>query len=130
MSTMLIILLFACALAIVHNMAPSHAKTKAFGLDWNMGARDDNPGPVPAIAERYERARVNFHENFVIFVALALALEMTGNAGKLGVAAAALWLAARAIYLPLYAAGTPKIRTLVWSASMLGLLLMAVDLLR
>lgn len=130
MSTMLIILLLACALAIIHNLAPGHYKTAAFGSEWNMGPRDDAPGPVPAIAERNERARVNYHENFVIFVALALALEMTGNTSKLGVAAAALWLAARVIYLPLYAAGTPKIRTLIWSASMVGLMVMALDLMR
>lgn len=130
MSTMLIVLLLACALAIVHNVAPSNVKTRKFGVEWNMGPRDENPGEVPPLAGRLERARVNYHENFVIFVALALALEITGRANGLGNAAAALWLASRVIYLPLYAAGTPKIRTLVWSVSLLGLVLMAGDLLR
>lgn len=129
MSSMMIILLIACGLAVVHNLAPTQIKTKALGLDWNMGPRDETPTTLPPVAGRLERARANFHENFVVFAALALMLEVTGHTGKLGVAAAALWLAARAIYLPLYAAGTPKVRTLVWAASLLGLVLMALDLI-
>ncbi len=130
MSPMLIILVLACLLAVIHNLAPSHVKTKKFGTDWNMGPRDDTPGDVPALAGRLERARVNYHENFVIFVALALALVATGTADKLGIAGAALWLAMRVLYLPLYANGTPKIRTLIWMASMIGLMLMGADLFR
>jgi len=95
-----------------------------------MGPRDENPGEVPVVADRLERARVNFHENFVIFVALVLALEVTGRASGMGEAAAWLWIAMRVVYLPLYAAGTPKIRTLIWAGSALGLVLMAVDLVR
>jgi uncharacterized MAPEG superfamily protein len=34
-----------------------------------------------------------------------------------------IYLIARAVYLPLYAKGTPKVRSLVWVASILGILL-------
>ena len=32
-----------------------------------------------------------------------------------------VWLGARVIYLPLYAAGIPVIRTIVWTIGMIGL---------
>ncbi len=37
---------------------------------------------------------------------------------------AALWLGARIVYLPLYAAGVPVLRSLVWLASLLGIALL------
>ncbi len=130
MDPILLALLAGCVLALVHNLAPVQVKTKAFGTDWNMGPRDTDPGAVPPLAGRLERARVNFQENFVVFAALALALLATGHADKLGIAAAWLWIATRAIYLPLYASGTPKIRTLVWAVGILALVLMGADTLR
>ena len=32
-----------------------------------------------------------------------------------------IWLGARVVYLPLYLAGVPVVRTLVWTNSMIGL---------
>ena len=32
-----------------------------------------------------------------------------------------IWLGARVVYLPLYAAGVPVVRTLVWTVSVIGL---------
>ncbi len=122
-------LIAACVLAIVHNLAPTHIRTKAFGRDWNMGARDTDPALEPPLAGRLERARVNYHENFVVFVALALLLIVTGRESVVGEAGAVTWLITRLIYLPLYAHGTPKVRTLVWTLSVLGLIAMAVDLI-
>ena len=44
-------------------------------------------------------------------------------------AGAWLWLAARVIYVVLYATGIPVVRTLVWTASILGLVLMLIRLM-
>ena len=121
-------LIAACVLAIVHNLAPTHVRTKKFGRDWNMGARDTDPAAEPHLAGRLERARVNYHENFVVFVALALLLIVTGRDSIIGEIGALVWLVLRLIYLPLYAKGTPKVRTLVWTVSLLGLIAMAIDL--
>ena len=43
--------------------------------------------------------------------------------------AAWVWLGARVLYLPLYWAGIPKVRTLVWGVSLLALLFMLARLL-
>ena len=40
-----------------------------------------------------------------------------------------LWLGARVVYLPLYGFGVPKVRTLVWMDSIIGLILAIKPLL-
>ena len=78
---------------------------------------------------RLLRALRNFLETYPAFIALALALVVTGKAGGLGATGAWLWLLARVLYVALYAAGIPLVRTLVWAASIVGLVLMLVRLI-
>jgi len=40
-----------------------------------------------------------------------------------------IWLSARAVYLPLYAAGVPVVRTVVWTISAVGLVMVIWPLL-
>jgi uncharacterized MAPEG superfamily protein len=40
-----------------------------------------------------------------------------------------MWLGARIVYLPLYAAGVPVVRTVVWTVSMAGLVMVIWPLL-
>jgi len=47
---------------------------------------------------------------------------LAGKASALTAIAAWVWLAARAVYLPLYAAGVPRVRTYVWAVALLALL--------
>ena len=62
-------------------------------------------------------------------IVLSLALALTGKTGGNGALGAEIWLAARVIYVPLYLAGVPFLRTLVWTASIIGLIMMLVKLL-
>ena len=50
--------------------------------------------------------------------------------GTLSVYGAGLYVAARALYVPLYAAGTPIVRTLVWTVSVIGLVMVIVAFFR
>ncbi len=75
------------------------------------------------------RALRNFLETYPAFIALAVALAITGKTGGIAATGAILWLVARIIYVILYAAGTPVIRTIVWFASVIGLAMMAIQLL-
>ena len=50
------------------------------GMAFNAGPRDD-PKPLGAVAGRAERAFANFKETWPIFIALALALAVTGRSG-------------------------------------------------
>jgi uncharacterized MAPEG superfamily protein len=43
---------------------------------------------------------------------------------------ALVWLGARVVYLPLYALGVPKVRTLAWAVGMAGLMMVLWPALR
>ena len=81
------------------------------------------------VAGRLLRALKNLLETYPAFIALVLALVVTGKTGGLGATGAWLWLVARVVYVVLYAAGIPVFRTLVWSASIIGLVLMLIRLM-
>ena len=68
------------------------------------------------------RARGNFLETFPLAIVALLGVVVAGKANGLSAIAAWVWLAARLVYLPLYWAGVPKVRTLVWAIALLALL--------
>ena len=118
-----VVLLFA------HIMLQGQAATRERGVGWNAGPRDDATKPLGRLAGRADRALNNFRETYPAFVALALALAVTGRTGGIGAAGAVLWFAARIVYLPLYLAGMPYLRSMVWLASAVGMLMMLARLL-
>ena len=94
-----------------------------------LGPRDDNRQSGNVMAGRFKRALENLLETYTAFVALALALVVTGKSGDIAATGAWVWLAARVVYVPLYAFGVPAVRTLVWCVSIVGLLMMLFRLL-
>jgi len=63
------------------------------------------------------------------FVALALALAVTGRDDGLGATGAHIWFWARVFYVPAYALGVPFLRTAIWTISIVGLVVMLVALI-
>ncbi len=118
----LIVLALSGLLLLVHVFAAIHVKTKQYGVDWNMGARDEElPSPGP-LAARLERARDNFLETLPLAIIALGGVVVAGKASELTAIAGWVWLGARVAYLPLYAAGVPKVRTYVWAVALLALL--------
>ena len=93
-----------------------------------LGPRDDNRQSGNVMAGRFKRALENLLETYPAFVALALALVVTGKSGGIAATGAWVWHAARVVYVPLYAFGVPAVRTLAWVVSVVGLLMMLVRL--
>ena len=93
-----------------------------------LGPRDDNRQSGNVMAGRLKRALENLLETYPAFVALALALAVTGKTGGVAATGAWVWLIARVVYVPLYAFGVPAVRTLAWVVSVVGLLMMLVRL--
>ena len=129
MRTELLVLAWGCVLALVHLFVAVRFKTRQYGTRWNVGARDEELPPPQPIVGRLARAQANFFETFPIAAAAILLLGITGRWSELTAAGAVLWLAARAIYLPLYAVGVPVVRTIVWLASIVGIALILWPLL-
>ena len=122
MTSELTVLALAGVMMVVHIFAATHYKTKQYGVEWNMGARDEETPPLNDIAGRLDRARGNFLETLPLAIIGLLGVTLAGKANELTAIAAWVWLAARLVYLPLYWAGIPKVRTLVWGVSLLALL--------
>jgi uncharacterized MAPEG superfamily protein len=94
-------------------------------LPWLMGPRDD-PKPVGVVAARLNRALANFLETFPLFAVALIACVAVGKLGPTTLYGSALYVVARALYVPVYAAGVPIVRTLVWAASIVGIVMVIV----
>ena len=111
----------AVLIGLVHLVWAAAAAQPQRGLKWNAGPRDE-PIVLTGVAGRLERAFANFRETFPFFAALVVVDYLGGRLGDLTAYGAALYVAARALYIPLYAFGVPYLRSLVWVASMVGIL--------
>lgn len=120
----IIVLALGCVLMLAHIFAAGHYKTAQYGKNWNMGARDEALPPLNPVAGRLVRAQANYQETFPVVAALLLAITVAGKASDVTAIAAWAWLAARVIYLPLYWAGVPKVRTLVWGVGLIALVVL------
>jgi uncharacterized MAPEG superfamily protein len=108
-------------LLLVHIFAAVHLKTKQYGREWNVGARDDALPPLNPVAGRLARAQANFQETFPIAIVALLGVVIAGQTSSSTALGGWIWLGARTIYLPLYAIGVPVVRTVVFVISLVGL---------
>ena len=120
---------WAIVLGLVQLLLASLLVTRLRGLAWNAGPRDRDNGPAPGVAGRAERALRNFLETFPFFAAAVLGAAAAGRTDALTALGVQLYLWARVAYVPLYLAGVPYLRSLVWGVSMAGLLLVLRALL-
>lgn len=116
-------------LGFVHIAFASFAATAQRGVAWNVSSREQNVAPLTGAAGRLSRALSNFMETFPLFAAMALAVVLAEKGSQLSEWGAGLYLAARVVYLPLYGFGVPVVRSLVWIAAALGIVLLVVALL-
>ncbi|MBM3645127.1 MAG: hypothetical protein FJX02_12405 [Alphaproteobacteria bacterium] len=116
----------AMVLGLMHLTAASFTFKAQVGNRYSVGARDENLQPK-GVAARLDRAQRNFLETFAIFVAAILLAHMLGKSGSWSQIGAPLYLAGRVLFLPLYAAGVPWLRTFSWNAATLGLVLVMVQ---
>lgn len=110
-------------LALVNILWAGNVRTKQYGVEWNMGARDAQMPPLDPLAGRLLRAQANFYETFPLFAAALLGAAAVAHLGWKTQAGSVLYFVGRLIYLPLYAKGVPKVRTLAWAVAMIGFLL-------
>ncbi len=124
-SPILVLLVLSVALLVFHVALQGMLATRELGSQWNAGPRDDAREPAGILAGRAARASANFRETYPGFVALALAVSIANDPSGWGLIGAWLWFIARLVYIPLYLAGVPYIRSLVWLIALAGLGIMA-----
>ncbi|MES2902514.1 MAG: MAPEG family protein [Pseudomonadota bacterium] len=121
MSTELMILGWTLVLALVQILLAAQMRTSETGLSYNMGARDGAAAPPRPITARLQRAQANLFETLPLFAAAVLIAHVGGREGELTLWGSYAYLAARVLYVPLYAFGVPLVRSLVWGVSIAGL---------
>jgi len=94
----------------------------------HSGPRDSLPAPGRYRA-RALRAAENFAENLPIFVTLGLlALAVEGAEMAQAVLGAQIFVLSRVVYIAVYVAGVPMMRSVVFMAGFVGLAIMALAL--
>ena len=124
------ILALAAGLLLFNILAAANLKTKQYGTRWNMGARDEKLPPLNPVAGRLVRAQANLLETLPIAIIALIGVVVAGRTSAWTALGGWIWLGMRVIYLPLYWAGVPKLRTLVYLTSLIGLGMVIWPLLR
>ena len=96
---------------------------------WLSGPRDE-PKPLSIVAGRLDRALKNFLETFPLFAVALISTYIAGKLGPLTLYGSALYVIARALYVPVYASGIPYVRTLVFVASVVGIVMVIAAFFR
>ena len=91
-------------------------------LTYLLSSRDSSSKPS-IYAQRANRASRNLLETLPIFIGISI-LSLIREVDNSSVAL--LWLILRTIYVPIYVLGVDYIRTAIWTASLICLILMGV----
>ncbi len=121
-------LAWAVVLGLAQLMIAATLGTQQRGLGWNAGARDGEARPLTGVAARMDRALHNFRETFGFFAAAVLVVVIAQKTSAHTALGAQLYFWARVAYVPVYAAGIPYLRTLIWAAATAGMVMVLLAL--
>ena len=120
-------LLWAVALTFAQMLVAVLGATGQVGLPRLAGNRE---GLAPCVgwAGRAARAHHNMLESLVLFAALVLVAVVSNKTNATTLLGAQLFFWARLAYALVYIAGIPWLRTLLWLVSVIGLVLIFLQL--
>ena len=127
MTIELSLLAWAIVLGLVHAVATGQVATMQHGLRYNMSPRDIQR-PVTGVGGRIQRAFANYMQTFPFFAAAVLVAHVADRHSWLTVFGAHLFFWSRLIYVPLYAAGIPVVRTIAFLTATAGIVLILIAL--
>ena len=107
----------------------THFKNMQYGYAWNAGPRDDVMPPLNPMAGRFGRALANFIETFPFFAAAVLMAHVANRHSVLTFWGVQLYFWGRVAYVPAYAVGIPWVRSLIWTVSLIGIVLVLAALI-
>ena len=127
MSPDLKFLVWSVALTLLQMVVSALTATQQCGLPRLAGNREDMPS-LTGIAGRAQRAHRNMLESLVLFAALVLVAQATGKADAATALGAQLFFWGRLAYALVYLAGIPWLRTGVWAVSIVGIVIIFLQL--
>jgi uncharacterized MAPEG superfamily protein len=122
-------LVLSIVLGLVQIVLSSHSASRQHGYRWAAGSRDEIVPPLQGVAGRLERALRNFAETFPLFAAAVLVAGIANRHSWMTVHGSELYFIARVAYVPLYAFGVRLVRSFVWNAATMGIVLILIALL-
>jgi uncharacterized MAPEG superfamily protein len=117
------VLFCAIALGLVQLLLATMASVSGRGLPWGVGARDEGWPALGKFGARLERAWKNFIETFPLFAAAVLLAHGLDKHSANSALGTQIYLWARVLYVPAYVFAIPFVRTLIWTASMVGIVM-------
>jgi uncharacterized MAPEG superfamily protein len=130
---MVLLILLVLALFVVQTLLPGRFREPATAggpgkLAENLSNRD-HMRPFTVHGERAARALANMQEAMPVFLGVALMDMIVAPEAPMVTTGALVFLIARALYVAVYIAGVAVVRTLLWVASWVGLVMMLLPLL-
>ncbi len=122
------LLVWSVGLAFVQVLVAVVGAALWHGLDTLLGNRE-YMSDVPGWGGRAERASINMIQNLALFAPLVLVAHVTGRTNATTALGAQIFFFARLAYAFVYPIGIPYLRTLVWTVSVIGLVLIFIQLL-
>jgi uncharacterized MAPEG superfamily protein len=123
----LMLLVWAVVLTLVQAVVAVNGAVMQVGLPTLAGNREGLPD-MTGWAGRAARAHRNMLENLVLFAVLVLVAVFTGKTNAMTLLGAQIFLWARVAYAAVYVIGLPWIRTGVWGVSVVGLVMIFLQL--
>jgi uncharacterized MAPEG superfamily protein len=129
MTAELMYLVWSAALTVVLAVIAVAGATLEVGLPRLAGNRENMP-EMSGWAGRAARAHSNMLENLVLFAILVLAARAANISNGMTLLGAQLFFWGRVAHAIIYLAGIAWLRTAAWTVSVIGLLLMFLQLIR
>lgn len=129
MTTETLIILLTFVLALVNYLMPAYFALTNAGVLSLAGPRDGVGVGDTLVAQRAERANNNFKETLPWAIGLLILVQVTGDANGTTALGGWIYLICRIAYIPLYLMGIPYLRSIVWTISIVGLIMIALQLL-
>jgi uncharacterized MAPEG superfamily protein len=124
----LLVLAGSGLLLVLQIVLAAQLGNRQYGLRWAASPRDESMDPPGVLLGRARRALANLLETWPLFAAAVLAVGLAHRFDVWSLAGAHLYLWARVVYLALYLAGAPLIRSLVWNVALVGILMVLAQL--
>jgi uncharacterized MAPEG superfamily protein len=121
------LLVWSGFLALVQMLVAAAGANSQVGLSALAGNRDSMPR-LTGWAQRATRAHLNMLENLVVFAIFVLVAHAAGRLNEMTVLGAQLFFWARLAYAIVYLAGIPWLRTAIWAVSLVGMLMVGLQL--
>lgn len=122
-STEFTMLWASAVLGVFYLLAAVVPSVLARGMPWALGPRDEPGADAGKVGGRLDRAWKNFLETFPLFIAAILVESSVVQDSTLGAMGAQLYFWGRVAFLPIYALGLPVVRTLAWTVSLVGIVM-------